>query len=307
MYEGWMQVAFDTDLCDEVVPVDVAGRPLVAVRSGPHAGVYDATCPHRGAHLGYGGKVDGAVVVCPFHGHRVHLGLDENGLFRVRRYHSVHAAKGLFVLLDPARDTGLGGFLDALQRSHHIMEGFTLRVAVPPEFVIENVFDADHFAVVHSLDRRPRLEVRSAPGDVLCVEGIFDMVRPNKWQTGASPNAATRTRFSARVFSPTLVASELGPASEPNVIITAATPTADGACMVRVTVALPRHRAAGPPTVREVASLVSGSRTAFEQDAVVWEHLDPSVVPQYTEGDQLVRTYRDYCRRFLPGPPPAER
>lgn len=214
------------------------------------------------------------------------------------RHRSTVRAGGLFVLLNPSCDTGLEAFLDDLQKSHRIVSGFSFRVKVPAEYVIENVFDADHFAPVHGLDRRPRLSVRSAENGVLCVEGDLDMARPNRWQTGEPEGDPATARFRALVFSPNLVATELGSPGEPNVVITAATPAGDGMSVVRVTVAVPTRRAAGPATVREVASLVSGSRTAFEQDAVIWEHLDTSVVPRYTEGDDLVRTYRAYCRRF---------
>jgi hypothetical protein len=83
------------------------------------------------------------------------------------------------------------------------------------------------------------------------------------------------------------------------VVITSATPTADGGCTARVTVALPMKSGNGSPTVRQLSSLVSGSRTAFEQDVLVWEHLDTTVTPHYLPGDRLVRTYRDFCRRFI--------
>lgn len=302
MYVGWTQVAFESDLTGDVVPVDFGGRTLIAARADSTFVVYDGTCPHRGAHLGYGGRLDGSVVICPFHGHRVHLGNDRPALFCVAPYPSLHTAGGLFVLLEESCETGLPERLLGLVQSHHVKPAFERALSVPPEYVIENVLDADHFAAVHALDRRPRLEVTEGAGGMLRVEGRFDMVRPNKWQVEDIADAPTQTRFSAQVFSPTLVVAELGSADAPNVVITAATPTADGGCVARVTVALPRRREAGPPTVRELSSLVSGSRTAFEQDAVIWEHLDTSVAPNYTEGDELVRIYRDYCRRFLAVP-----
>ncbi|MFF3442834.1 hypothetical protein [Streptosporangium sp. NPDC002721] len=181
------------------------------------------------------------------------------------------------------------------------MSGFSLPVKVSAEYVIENVFDADHFAPVHGLGGRPRLTVRPAEGGVLCVEGDLDMARPNRWQAGEAGEPGgdpASAHFRALVFSPNLVATELGPPDEPNVVITAATPAGDGSCVVRVTVAVPARRASGSPTVREIASLVGGSRTAFEQDILIWEHLDTTVVPRYTEGDELVRAYRSYCQRF---------
>ena len=49
-------------------PLHYLGRDLVAWRDAegePH--VMDAYCPHLGAHLGYGGRVEGCELVCPFH------------------------------------------------------------------------------------------------------------------------------------------------------------------------------------------------------------------------------------------------
>lgn len=299
MYLGWTQVASTAELTADVVPVDFGGRRFIAV--GNHNSgyrIHDGTCPHRGAHLGFGGRLDGTAVICPFHGHRVHLGAEEPALFCVTGYPTEQWPGGLFMLPDESCRTALPERLAGLAQSHHVHPAFHRVLPVPPEYVIENALDADHFATVHALDRRPRLEVTEEAG-VLRVEGSFDMVRPNKWQVEDATGEPARTRFSAEIFSPTVVVSELGPAAAPNVVVTAATPTAAGGCVARVTVALPRHRAAGPPTVRELSSLVSGSRTAFEQDAVVWEHLDTTVTPRYTEADGHVRLYRDYCRRFL--------
>jgi phenylpropionate dioxygenase-like ring-hydroxylating dioxygenase large terminal subunit len=302
MYRGWTQVAFAEDVREDVVPVDVGGRALVAVRRFDGYAVHDGRCPHRGAHLGHGGRLDGDFLVCPFHGHRVLLTgeSDRRGghPFCVRRYPSLHLASGLFVLFDGAHDTGLGARLAELERTHHVHPAFTRDLAVPPEYVIENVLDADHFAVVHALTRRPELQVREEPAGSLIVDGHLDMVRANTWQSAQDRDGGVQARFTAQVFSPTVVVTELGSGEDRNVIITAATPTAHGGCTARVTVALPKRSSQGSPTVRQLSSLVSGSRTAFEQDARVWEHLDTTVTPQYLPGDHLVRTYRDFCARF---------
>jgi phenylpropionate dioxygenase-like ring-hydroxylating dioxygenase large terminal subunit len=306
MYLGWTQVAFDEDLTDDVVPVDVAGRALVAVRGPTGMMVYDGRCPHRGAHLGYGGRLDDVVVVCPFHGHRIHL-VDDDGdngcrsaqRFRVAAYPSLHVAGGLFVLLDRSHDTRLADRLTSLTQTHHVRPALARALSVPPEYIIENVLDADHFATVHALTRRPQLEIVGKSTGSLRVDGWLDMVRPNKWQQAVEADAGARARFSAEIFSPTLVVTELGSGDDVNVVITAATPTAEGGCLARVTVALPRESGRGKPTVHELSSLISGSRTAFEQDAFIWDHLDTSVTPHYVESDRLVRTYRDFCLRFL--------
>jgi phenylpropionate dioxygenase-like ring-hydroxylating dioxygenase large terminal subunit len=67
---GWFQVAFPDDLAPgEVMPLRYWNRDLVLWRDaagGFH--LQDAFCPHLGAHIGYGGYVEGGEVVCPFHG-----------------------------------------------------------------------------------------------------------------------------------------------------------------------------------------------------------------------------------------------
>ena len=67
---GWFQVAWDGELdVGGVMPLHYFGQPLVLYRTASgRPQVLSAHCPHMGAHLGYGGCVDGDVIVCPFHG-----------------------------------------------------------------------------------------------------------------------------------------------------------------------------------------------------------------------------------------------
>ncbi len=67
---GWYQVAFPGDLAPgEVTALDYWGRELVLWRDTAGAfHLQDAFCPHLGAHLAYGGRVDGDLLTCPFHG-----------------------------------------------------------------------------------------------------------------------------------------------------------------------------------------------------------------------------------------------
>jgi nitrite reductase/ring-hydroxylating ferredoxin subunit len=69
---GWFRVASLTDTPrGSVRPLRAFGQDLVLVRgvSGP-ALVFDAHCPHLGAHLGVGGKLVEGALQCPFHGWR---------------------------------------------------------------------------------------------------------------------------------------------------------------------------------------------------------------------------------------------
>lgn len=70
MGNGWFAVAWSDEIpVGGVEPLLVSGREYVLYRDevgAPH--VLDAHCRHLGAHLGYGGVVEGTGLRCPFHG-----------------------------------------------------------------------------------------------------------------------------------------------------------------------------------------------------------------------------------------------
>jgi phenylpropionate dioxygenase-like ring-hydroxylating dioxygenase large terminal subunit len=68
---GWFQVAYSGELAPgAVMPLRYFGQDLVLFRpegEGALPQLLDAFCPHLGAHLGHGGKVEGDCIKCPFH------------------------------------------------------------------------------------------------------------------------------------------------------------------------------------------------------------------------------------------------
>ena len=69
---GWYLMAYSDEVAaGQVLPLHYFERDFVAFRgeSGSVA-VFDAFCPHLGAHLGHGGRVVGDSLRCPFHGWR---------------------------------------------------------------------------------------------------------------------------------------------------------------------------------------------------------------------------------------------
>lgn len=67
---GWFRIAYSNELPNGgVKPLHYFGKDLVLFRTEDgFPQVFDAHCPHLGAHLGYGGKVEGNTLRCPFHG-----------------------------------------------------------------------------------------------------------------------------------------------------------------------------------------------------------------------------------------------
>jgi phenylpropionate dioxygenase-like ring-hydroxylating dioxygenase large terminal subunit len=69
---GWYHVAYSEQVpAGAVIPVSIFGEETVLWRSEDNQPkMFSAYCPHLGAHIGYGGAVEGMSITCPFHGWR---------------------------------------------------------------------------------------------------------------------------------------------------------------------------------------------------------------------------------------------
>ncbi|MCB0943568.1 MAG: Rieske 2Fe-2S domain-containing protein, partial [Mycobacterium sp.] len=67
---GWFQVAWSDEIgLGAVHRMKYFDREMVAWRGqSGRLTVMDAYCEHLGAHLGFGGHVEGDAIACPFHG-----------------------------------------------------------------------------------------------------------------------------------------------------------------------------------------------------------------------------------------------
>ena len=77
---GWFCVMLSTELpLGAVRTVRRFGREWVLFRdAGGNVGMVEPHCPHLGAHLGHGGRVEGDLLLCPFH----NWGFDRRGFCR---------------------------------------------------------------------------------------------------------------------------------------------------------------------------------------------------------------------------------
>ena len=66
---SWYEVLYSDELAKgEVKTVRYLGRDIVLFRGHDgKVGALEPFCPHLGAHFGFGGKVEGNNLVCPFH------------------------------------------------------------------------------------------------------------------------------------------------------------------------------------------------------------------------------------------------
>ena len=333
LHGGWYLVALAEELTGEVTPVELGDRALMVVRDGERLRVLDARCPHRGAHLGYGGRVApgraGAAVICPFHGKRIGLGAGTARLC-VTEHRSIVAGDAIFVRLgaDPAEDRGFEQAIKEISAEKQIVGALVRPIRVPPAYVIENAFDYSHFTAVHGVDRVTGFGLREDSAGGIAVEGDFWTAVPPTvvqqtivQQTRSTPTAALadrglRSRFHARAVSPSLVLSELGPPEISHTLITSAIPigarsawgavgavggavgagsgTAADGCVIRVALGV------RPAALSAVPALISSVRRNIDQDAVIWDHLDPAAPARYDRSDLPALAFRQFCAGFGP-------
>ena len=300
---GWYLAAFLADLADDITPLTIGEQQLVVVRDGDDVRVFDGTCPHRGAHLGYGGVRDGACIVCPFHGKHIRLGGGTR--LSVREHRVLQAGEAIFVRLadDPTGDRGFEQTIKEIAATRQVVAAVREDVQAPAAYIVENAFDTDHFAAVHHVPRVKALGVHLDEGGALAIEAEFRTLL-SPWispeERDAARDAAVATgrvemnfasRFRARAFSPAVVVTEFGPPGETHFVITGAVPV-PGGCVARVAVAVrPEHAAQLPHVVR-------GARKALAEDLVVWSHLDVDAPQRFDAGDAPVLAYRDFCASF---------
>ena len=162
---SWFRVASSEELRPkDVKPLHYFGKNLVLFRTEEgKAQVFDAHCPHLGAHLGYGGKVKGRTIQCPFHG----WCFDEEGQCSEIPYSSKIPPKAQ-IRSWPVRETNgmIWVYYHAQQKPPHweipefpeyTSEQWTplrfvgkWKIRTHPQELMENHIDFAHFPSVHS-------------------------------------------------------------------------------------------------------------------------------------------------------------
>lgn len=178
---GWFMVAWSDEIpVGSVKPLRYFGGHQVAYRTEDGVlHVLDAHCPHLGAHLGHGGKVQGDCIVCPYHG----WGYGSDGVNKFIPYedrpnvsHSLRVwpvaeqHECVFVWHDPAGGPPrweMPNLFTAIEhlpsqpgdyyRAYPEMSVKYEREPVHPQITLENAPDTVHFEHVHGATVTPRL------------------------------------------------------------------------------------------------------------------------------------------------------
>lgn len=166
---GWFQVAWSTEIQPgEVRRMKYFGREMIGWRTASgKAVVMDAYCEHLGAHLGYGGHVEGDVIQCPFHGWQwntdgrnvcIPYESRPNRGRRIRSYPVVERNESIYIWHDiddraPYFDAPdvFASFADGSSADDYYpqMTLFREGLELHPQYVLENGVDFAHFKYVH--------------------------------------------------------------------------------------------------------------------------------------------------------------
>lgn len=323
--QGWFMVAFSHELAPgEVRPLKYFGKDLVLFRRGDGTpALLDAWCPHLGAHLGVGGRVDGSTLVCPFHGWAFdgggscvripYGGADGKGAgVRIPRQARVNAWEvrehsGMILAWhDLQRRAPHWEPPVAPEHGHDDWTPYHTRrwtIATCNQEMAENAVDSAHFYWLHGTVEQPPTSAEILAPHVLHMRSATLM------STGAGPVTGgieahmfgfgyTMTRFTGLVET---------------LLVSSATPIDEGRCdmafafTVRRTVPPDSPLAMGGDGTLQ-ADITKGIGKAFvkeiarqlEQDIPIWENKRYLPRPVLCEADGPVGLFRTWSRQFYP-------
>lgn len=288
---GWFVVAESA----EIAPGDVRalryfGRDLVLYRADDGTPrVMDAHCPHLGAHLAVGGRVEGGCLRCPFHGWRFDGRSGEcveipygdvkhipprahaRSYPTLERNHMIwawyHARDG-----EPFYDVPEVPELHDDDWLPHLVRDFEVRVSA--QDMAENNVDFSHFRYVHGSD--------SIPEDDFVTDGTYK-------KTIAGGGTFVREGFGLGLG--VLRITDLV------TFLSSTTPIDAGNVHVRWVFTAPR--ANGEHAARDAAdSFCAG----VSQDIPIWEnkvYRDPPVI---TKTEKLILEHRRWSQQFYSDP-----
>jgi 3-ketosteroid 9alpha-monooxygenase subunit A len=297
---GWFVIAWSTDLEPRgVKPLKYFGQHLVLFRgeSGDVA-LLDAFCPHLGAHLGHGGRVEGESVRCPFHawefdggGACTRIPYSERAIpdrARVRPWSVVEKNGAIFAWHDPE---GAAPDWDVPDIAEHGSDAWTpwypntlFNVKTHPREIVENVADKAHFPTVHRTD-------------VSTFENIYDGHRATQHTIGtATPPQGGIDHFdiTATYHGPAFQISDMKGVLHSRLLL-AHTPIDEEHLDLRFAVMLERS---GPRTETFAQFYVDNLRLGFHEDIAIWENKVFREKPHIVSGDGPIGRLRTWYRQF---------
>lgn len=320
---GWFQVAWSAEIAPgEVHKMKYFGQELVAWRStSGELAVMDAYCEHLGAHLGFGGTVEGDVIQCPFHGwqwnaqgRNVCIPYQDrpNRARKIRSWPVVEKNESVYVWHD--RDGGGPTFelldvFDAYKDGRKAGDYYLAypegclhreRLELHPQYVMENGVDFAHFKFVHRAAFVPEFTRQEYDGALAYAD--FEMLfGGTKGKTVLTPDGAVQGGVQAINVGIGLgYAKFWGPDNMRTIV--SVTPIDDETSDIRSTVwldRLPNDDSPHQPETLERRQRMANNQ--FLADLNIWQHqkyADPPALA--TAEGKGFRMIRKWAMQFYP-------
>jgi phenylpropionate dioxygenase-like ring-hydroxylating dioxygenase large terminal subunit len=305
--DGWFAVAF----ADELRPGRMLrrrfmGEDLVVYRTRSGVvRVVEPHCPHLGAHLGHGGRVEGEEIVCPFH----HFAFGTDGTCVRTGYGTRPPAMRLGQR--EAREVNgailvwhhAGGAPPAWEVAPQSTDGFPApfrfqaTLVDHPQEIVENTVDTGHIPPLHGYAQARVVQPFSAHGPLFTIAVLVERALPlagsieilfdavvhglgHIWATARIPRLGTAAVFQAM-----------------------ATPLDPVHVQIRFSAALRVGGSAASTRSQLLSRLLTATlgpafRWDLGQDFPVWEHKVYLDQPRLAKGDGPIIAYRRWARQF---------
>ena len=297
---GWYQVAYSGDLVPgQLERIQYFGEALVAGRMASGAAfVLDAHCPHLGADLGRGGRVEGERIHCPFHG----WCFDSEGVCveipyagripggaSLGRWPSVERNGMLMVWYDRE---GAPPQWEVPSLAEFGKKGWSkywrhrMDVQTCNQEILENVADRAHFYFVHGTVTVPET-LLTMEGTRLRAEQITKFQTPHGIVDGGIVSNYQGLGFGTARFTGICEA----------LLVLATTPVSAEQIDVRFSLTIDESN--GASTERGVGkAIITDIIQQFVEDTPIWENKRYRPQPLLCDGDGEIARYRAWASQF---------
>jgi 3-ketosteroid 9alpha-monooxygenase subunit A len=299
--KGWYLISWSTDLEPSgVKPLRYFGKNYVLFRGEDGtATLLDAHCPHLGAHLGYGGRVEGNDIICPFHAWRFGASgrcTEVPYASRIPPRAAVNAYRvqehsGMIIAYfgpdDSEPDYEVPPIEEMDSPAWTALEQAHIEIATQSREVIENIADLAHFMPVHN----------TLIDDF---KVIIDGPRATQHSVGRGHNLKGEpipVVSVATYHGPSIQFTRLEWAYD-MVLINAHIPIEENRLLLRFGVILKSGEGVTlPPEVIEAH--VAAARNGYFQDVAIWEHKRWRDQPLFADGDGPIGEVRKWYTSFF--------
>jgi 3-ketosteroid 9alpha-monooxygenase subunit A len=313
---GWFQIGWSEEIAPGGVrPLKYFGQDLVAFRTlDGRLGVLDAHCHHLGAHLGYGGKVKGDCVVCPYHGWEWSLE-GENARIpyqdtpvnkRLGKWPAIERHGMIFAWYDPAGGgprwalPDLFQDFEGLQASERDFYPCYPHAAVDKpgepfavQFMMENSADTAHFKFTHRTPEYPEL---------------VDFRERGAWWTSKMGFKSPKTKQVALHLYSVLpnvgLSFTMFDGRESYRLVLSGTPVDNKTSHMRVSYFFPRAADSWEVMPESLLAFARATEELYEEDARMWRHQRFLQRPVFAAQDVAgYSSFRRWSERFYEGAP----